>query len=262
MIRIHHLGTCAGTEPIPGMHHVAMTLEIRDSLYWVDAGENCFYTAYTAGTDVTKSRAVLISHAHIDHTGGLPNLLFTLQKMGIRYGKKLAHDNTLVFLSPDPGLLDATKAYCNGGEAKDAFPFRFDERIIGDGLIYQDENLTVTALHNRHLKEDGSRGWHSYSFLLESEGKRIVYSGDVVTQEELDPLMEGGCHMLIMETGHHTVDAVCRYAASRGAAALRFTHNGREIIEKRPEMEALCADHAARTGMDIRICFDGMIENV
>ena len=74
MIRIHYLGTCSGTEPKPGMHHTSTMLEADGKLYWFDMGEGCAHTAYTSGIDVTKCRAIFVSHPHIDHIGGMANV--------------------------------------------------------------------------------------------------------------------------------------------------------------------------------------------
>ncbi len=46
------------------------------------------------------------------------------------------------------------------------------ESEMQEGKLFADENVCVTALHNRHLGEDGTEGFHSYSFLIEAEGKR------------------------------------------------------------------------------------------
>ena len=124
---------------------------------------------------------------------------------------------------------------------------------VVDGLVFEDENIRVTALHNRHLREDGENGWHSYSYLVEAEGKRIVFSGDILSPEELDPLVKDGCDLLIMETGHHAVKDVCEYARTRGAARLRFTHHGREILY---DVEGVTARLAAET-IDAALCHDG-----
>lgn len=43
------LGTCSGTEPMPGRHHTSFTLLHDQRLYWFDAGESCSYTAHQAG---------------------------------------------------------------------------------------------------------------------------------------------------------------------------------------------------------------------
>ncbi|HQL08096.1 MAG TPA: MBL fold metallo-hydrolase, partial [Lentisphaeria bacterium] len=75
------LGTCSGTEPEPGRCHVAWVLLVDGALYWFDAGENCSRTAHLLGLDLLAVKAIFISHSHMDHVGGLANLLWNIRKL-------------------------------------------------------------------------------------------------------------------------------------------------------------------------------------
>ena len=63
-MKLHFLGTCAGTEPMPGRKHASVAVEVGDRLYWFDAGEGCSYTAHLMGLDLLKIKAVFISHLY------------------------------------------------------------------------------------------------------------------------------------------------------------------------------------------------------
>lgn len=257
MAKITYLGTCSGTEPMPGMHHCSFVIESGGAVYWFDAGESCAYTGYLQGIDMMAVRTIMISHPHMDHVGGLANLISCIRKVISRYKLQLKNDNTLRIFTPDRTVLDAVlTVVCSRTAHK--FPFTLIEEDVRDGLLYEDENIRVTALHNTHLKEDGSNGWHSYSFLIETEGKRIVYSGDVGKPDELDPLIGDGCDLLIHETGHHPVADVCAYAESRSVKQLRFNHHGREIIGGRELAEKVTLQYACPA----KICYDTMTEEI
>ena len=193
---------------------------------------------------------------HIDHIGGFPHFLFTMDKMHHAYGKQMHFDNTLKVFVPDLRLFDAVKAVASMSFEEQPFLYKLVSERVNDGTVYEDENVKVTALHNTHLREDGSAGWHSYSYLIEAEGKRIVFSGDVGKPEELDPIIGDGCDILIMETGHHKVSDVCDFALSRPVGALYFNHHGREIVDNRPAMQRLVSEHKvngfiAHDGMEL-----------
>ena len=129
MAKIHFLGTCSGTEPMKNMHHTSTLLEVDGYLYWFDAGECCVHTAYTSGVDVMKSRAVFVTHPHIDHVGGLANLLFVFDKMIIREGRQLINENELDIFFPHPELLHAIKDLSLSG-LRDNFKFKLKEHTV------------------------------------------------------------------------------------------------------------------------------------
>ena len=261
MIKIHFLGTCSGTEPFPDMHHCSLVIEVNGTNYWFDAGENCAHSAHTSGINVLNTIAVFVSHPHLDHIGGMANLLGCMAKLCGRGKVPLAHNNTLQVSFPELKVFDAIKTVCCGSEIHE-FPFIIEEHEVSDGLLYGDENVQIFARHNCHLKEDGSNGWHSYSFLIIADGKRIVFSGDVAKPEELDELVGDGCNALIMETGHHKVTDVCDYAISRNVHQLYFNHHGREIINNRLACEAIISEKSNRSGTYIERCCDRMVRSV
>ncbi len=240
-MKIHFLGTCSGTEPMPDMHHCSLVLEIDGIYYWFDAGESCSHTAMTKmNIDLSRVRSVFISHPHIDHVGGLANLLYTFNKLVWRGFPHM--DGKVNLFLPNETLFSTVIALAFGSRAKyflDMKPF-----TVKDGPVYEDENIKVTAHHTTHLGEDGSSGWHAFSYLIEAEGKRVLFSGDVGKFCDLDGQIGDGVDILIMETGHHKVSDVLDYAESRNIGKLIFNHHGREIIGDRAAAQAKIDAHS------------------
>jgi len=255
-MKIYYLGTCAGTEPVPDRHHQSFALETDDgSVYWFDAGENCSYTAHLKGVDLLNVRAVFISHTHMDHVGGLGNLFWNIRKMGNvkgvanRYREIDLHIPTLETWEGIWMILKNTEGHFNAS-------FQIvPHRIAEDGVVYADDNITVEAMKNSHFK-DGS-----YSFKITAGGKTVVYSGDIGGYEELEPLIKDGCDYLLIETGHHGPDSICRYLKESGytTAHLRYIHNGSAI--RNNEKGAHEAVKAIYDG-EYAFCFDGMVEEL
>ena len=224
-MRITLLGTCSGTEAMPGRRHTALMLEAGGRLYQFDAGDSCAYTAHLLGFDVTKITALFITHPHIDHVGGLPYLMFTLDKMLWRKG--IALEKPIDVYAPSDNALRAAALLTYTREAQTQAYAAY--RPVSDGLVFDDGVIRVTARHNTHLKENCAP-WHSYSYLVEGEGARVVISGDIGHISELDDW--SGCHLMLLESRHHKPweSAAHLAALPKWPETLVFYHHGRDML--------------------------------
>ena len=257
-MNITFLGTCSGTEPMPNRHHSSFVLEVNGTLYWFDAGENCSHRAHTMGMDLTRVRAVFLSHMHIDHTGGLANLLFTVNKITRIHKIPHVNDNAYDVFVPDLSAFEAIQRIAFYPDVAANTRVTVTAHEVKDGVVFEDGQVRVTAFHNRHLKENGEHGWHSYSYLIETEGRHVVFSGDVACPEELDACMQHGCDLLIMETGHHSLADVCAYAAKHGVGKLLLTHHHRHMMGDMASAEVFVASQP----IAVRLMNDGETETL
>ena len=228
-MKMHFLGTCSGTEPMPDSRHQALAIEINDTLYWFDAGACCSITAHLMGLDLLTVKKVVISHPHMDHVGGLGNLFWDIRKLKSvkkQDTKYSAIDLYIPEMETWEGFLKVLRCTESNfsGIQVNAMP-------VKDGILFSDETMTVTAFHNRHMGTPGDGAWKSFTFLIEAENKKIVYSGDIKELPELDPLIGNGCDLVLAETGHHHYLDVCKYMNGKNVKNLFFTHKGRSILE-------------------------------
>ena len=235
IMKLHFLGTCAGTEPMPTRKHASFALECNGKLYWFDAGEGCSYTAHNMGLDLQKIYRIIISHPHMDHVGGLANLIWNCQKL--HYVRKQSQEAECVHIHiPCLETWEGVQLILKNSEFGRNYPFALEAHETHEGVLFDDGTVSVIAMPNNHLApRDGKI--HSYSFLIQCEGKRIVYSGDVREYCELDPLIADYCDALILETGHFKIDDAYAFVSSRPVEKLYFTHNGREFLHH-PEESA------------------------
>lgn len=227
-MKLYFLGTCSGTEPMPHCRHASVVVEHNDRLYWFDAGEACSVTAHTMGLDILKLSDVIISHCHIDHIGGLANLLWCIKKLRWRFGVNPPYPETRLHI-PDLDAAEGVIRILNAESENFAESTNLTVSRVRDGIVFQRDGMTVTAWHNQHIRNKCFDPWFSFSYRIEAEGKRIVYSGDVGNYTELDDVIGDGCDALLIETGHHRMEDVYNYTKNKNIGKIYFTHNGREI---------------------------------
>ena len=229
-MKLYTFGCCAGTEPMENLHHTALAFEIGDSLYWFDAGENCSRTAHLMGVDLLKLKSVFISHTHMDHVGGLGNLLWNTRKLsGVK--KSLPYAGNIDIFIPCMETWDGVWKILENAEERFVWNCSVNARPVVEGALYSDENISVDALHNHHLQAYEKKGEKlSFSYKIKAEGKTIVYSGDLRALSELDAFLEEECDYLLIETGHNPPEAVCNYVSGKKVKNLMFVHHRRSII--------------------------------
>ena len=239
-MKLYIFGSCSGTEPKPDRHHTALAFEINKRLYWFDAGENCSYTAHLMGLDLLCVSDIFISHPHMDHVGGLTNLLWTIRKMTI-VTKELPRYNSITVHTPNLNVYNGARMILRDTEGGFDIQYPLTANKVSDGLVLKNDDIEVTAQHNLHMPEN-ENGFQSFSYQILAEGKKIIYSGDVKAIEEIENLIQSDCDVLLMETGHHCPQEICQKIVQNkwDVKKLIFVHHGRQILYNYDELLPKC----------------------
>lgn len=229
-MKFHMYGTCAGTEPLRGWRHLSFSIERNGLQYFFDAGESCAYNAYINGIDVAKTRRVVISHTHMDHVGGLANLLWYIRKLDWhKYSEPCPHiDVHIPNLETYEGIMKILK----NTEGNFVCNFEIEPHQVYDGLVFEDENLRVTAFHNTHLPHADGEDWRSFGYLIEGDGKKVFFTGDYGKVSDFaEILKENEIDLLLIETGHHSSEKTANTLKEAGVCPkmLGYIHNGEDV---------------------------------
>ena len=215
-MKITALGTSHGLSE-KNRYCSSTMIEVESNRYLVDVGAPVDYLFVNRGWKMSDLRAVFLTHMHCDHISLLPPLVEDLTCLSgylkKREGVRELPPCDIVFPTQDGlrAFLDWMRALGNVLTDNETNPFEKGEqisvRVAREGEIYRDGLVTVRALSTAHMKDHSP----SFAYLMEAEGKRVLFSGDV--SKDLHDLRE------IFST--HEFDAVvCEFSHFQPEAAM------------------------------------------
>lgn len=217
-MKVSFLGTGHGIPDADRFCSCTM-IEVNESIYVIDAGAPLLDVLLRAGKDPEKVRGIFITHTHADHIGGLYGYLASINW----FYKKASVD---VFMpgKKECDLLSQLIEYV-GDRPLDTNRVRWE--LVQEGIFYEDENVRISAAPTQHLKQVNRS---SYSFLVEAEGKKIVFTGDISQWLEAGDYpaaaLEQETDMVVCEFAHFTQEQIERYMYKTKTKQFWFNHVG------------------------------------
>jgi len=187
MIRITFLGTSHGV-PEHDRFCSSTLIEIGENRYLIDMGGPVIDSLIRRNIPLDSIRGIFITHPHGDHMDGLVSFVDLL---------------TWYFQTPTPeiwlptdGIVEALNSWLKVTQLDGVAP-RLSFNILKEGLIFDDGTLRVTAIPTQHCP-------HSHAFLLEAEGKSIVFTGDLrhPTIDFPQVCFQRTCDLIVCEAAH------------------------------------------------------------
>lgn len=237
--RLVLLGTAGGPSIKKARAQPASAVIVNGSVYIVDAGNGVARQMALAGISAKKLRAVFITHNHTDHNADYGTLLLRSWLSGLK--------KPVDTFGPAP-LEKMTRAYMEYMDWEIKLRIRDESRvplqslvrannIEKDGVIYKDENVTVTAFEVPH-----GAAKPSYGFRFDTADRSIVFSGDTAKSDNLIKVAQGADVLVHEVVSIHGVDAIVN-RIDPGNSALK-----RHIIEAHTPTEEV-GEVAAAAGV-------------
>lgn len=216
-MKIITLGTSHG-DPTYCRHSSSTLLQLDANCgYLFDAGAPVNALMIRKGLDLNMLRAVFITHQHEDHLGGLPGVIKTLAK----YPKKDG-GSTEIWL-PEQSGIDATLTFMacmSRGWPPELLRFKV---LPHAACFYTDDRLRVTTLPTEHMQPAPS-----YGFLVETAGKRVIFSGDLHASFRDFPLRpdDAVCDVCVCECTHYRLEDALPTLKQLPIKRMIFNHIG------------------------------------
>jgi ribonuclease BN (tRNA processing enzyme) len=218
-----------------GRLNTCFVLETAKAQLLVDCGASAMPALKRQGIDPNHIDAIVLSHLHGDHFGGLPFFLLDAQFLSRR-------ENPLLIAGP-PGTrarLDALLEvfFPKSTGSKWRFPWRVEEIAIGiESNVLDHTVLTAEVIHQS--------GAPSTALRLSDDQTVFAYSGDTEWTSALLPVA-AGADLFICEcygfagkiTGHMTWEFLKTRLADLGAKRTMVTHMNPSALAHLDEIEA------------------------
>lgn len=214
-MKVTFLGTSHGV-PSATRHCSCAMIEAGDAIYFLDAGASIIEELLKRGKDISKVRCLFTTHGHGDHVYGI--IQFT-DLINWHY-TKYSIDVYFTEQSVSDAIDNLIRSTSGSGVKRDRIKFH----TIDKDFVYEDENIRLSLVPNMHL--GASRP--SYGVLIESEGKRILFSGDLSRNlgegDFPEILSRESVDAYVTELAHFGISDMIPYLDTCKAKALYFTH--------------------------------------
>ena len=244
-MKMHILG-CGDAFGSGGRHQSSYLVESDDRLFLLDCGPTALLALKRAGFDPRRLDAIMVSHLHGDHFGGLPFFL-------IDYLYRQPKNDPLLIAGP-PGTETKVRQLFNlmyGGanDDKELPPTTFQ-------ILQPDQPAQVAGVDVFPFRVPHQTEAISLALKVSYQGKQILFSGDSLWTEKFIDQARGvdlflcECSFYSEQPGMHVNYQTLEANLSRlHCRQLVLTHLGEEMLAHRDEL----AVQVAVDGMVIEI---------
>ncbi len=237
-MKVHFLG-CGDAFGSGGRNHSAYLVEASDRLFLLDCGPTTLLSMKRAGLNPQRLDAIILSHLHGDHFGGLPFFFLEYLYQGPRT-KPLS-----IAGPPTTEERVRTLTHCmypGTSEHTQLVPTQF--HILEPGKQESIEGIQILPFRVPHQVREISLG-----LKISYQGKQILYSGDSAWTDQFVTHAQG-VDLFICECSHFERDSQDHMSYQKirenlprlKCKNLVLTHMGEEMLAHRLELPVKSAE--------------------
>jgi ribonuclease BN (tRNA processing enzyme) len=222
-----------------GRFQTCIVIDGPATRFAIDFGSSSLIALVQQGIHHNSLDALLLTHLHGDHCGGVPFLLMDAMLAAKR-------DRPLIVAGPAgtrTHLAALHEALFPGSHIMNPrFPVEYQELALGVPSRVRD--LVVTPQPARHVPETNPT-----ALRVEVGGRIIAYTGDTEWTDDVAKIA-AGADLLIAECyfygkpikGHLTYPEIAGRVRAAGARRVILTHMSREMLDHRGDIPEECAE--------------------
>ena len=203
----------------------------------LDCGASSLVALKKAGIDRGAIDAILLTHFHADHFGGIPFFILD-QQLNVKRTRPL-------LIAGPPGLRDwYVRAMALAFPGERTLAFELDLREVDIGVAQPLAGMQVTPIHVKH----DDRAGPCLAYRIQSEAKTLCYSGDTEWTDALIDAARGAdlficeCYMYEkLQKSHMTLTVLRQHLPAIGAKRVILTHLSEDMLAHLADVELECA---------------------
>ena len=237
-MKVSFWGTSHGV-PEKNRKCTTILIEVQKNRYFLDMGSSVIEKLINENMEFSSVKGIFITHMHGDHTFGLPAFIDLSDWFFKNYKTKILLPRESAKESLKQWILE-NRMGTNGWVHK----LSADILSYDSGVIFNDGIIKVTAIKNQHIDD-------SYSFLVEHEEKRVVFTGDLKNPTIDFPLsvLDKDVDLLICEAAHFPISDYTEVLINEKIKKIYVTHYVEKMLNSLKEIEK-------DIGKDINIASD------
>ena len=232
------IGTSSGKTSLKRFHSSLLVKSHSFNLL-IDCGDGTSKALLSQGISLELIDGILFSHLHPDHSGGFASLIVQMKQL--KRTKKLkifCHKNLTETLRM---FLYQSFVFTE----RSSFEIEYCEFEHGEKIVLS-EDFTFVSKQNSHLDEyvgyrnEKKTGFACSSFLLMLGGRKVYYSGDIGSNEDLTLFKDQKPEIVITETTHIKWENILDFIEANQPEKVYLTHLSNELrIELRNKIKTL-----------------------